>query len=71
MQVPSTATTDTYVIGLTGGIASGKSSVCNRIEKLGAAVINCDKLGHKAYEPGMKAYEQVVQEFGKGELLNE
>ncbi len=55
------------MIGLTGGIASGKSSVCKRLEKLGAAVINCDKLGHKAYEPETKAYKQVVEEFGPGE----
>ncbi|XP_072041842.1 bifunctional coenzyme A synthase-like [Amphiura filiformis] len=57
--------TSPYIIGLTGGIASGKTSVCKRLEKLGAAIINCDQLGHKAYEPGMKAYEQVVKEFGQ------
>ena len=36
-----------YLIGLAGGIASGKSSVAKRLEKLGAYVIDCDKLGHQ------------------------
>ena len=39
-----------YVIGLTGGIASGKTSVAKRLEKLGAVRIDCDALGHVAYE---------------------
>ena len=39
-----------FVIGLTGGIASGKTSVAKRLEKLGATRIDCDALGHKAYE---------------------
>lgn len=34
-----------YIIGLTGGIGSGKSSVARRLEKLGAGIIDCDKLG--------------------------
>ena len=34
-----------YIIGLTGGIASGKSSVCRRLEGQGASVVDCDKLG--------------------------
>jgi len=34
-----------YVIGLTGGTASGKSSICDRLERLGAVIIDCDKLG--------------------------
>ncbi|XP_033639495.1 bifunctional coenzyme A synthase-like [Asterias rubens] len=54
-----------YVIGLTGGIASGKSSVCRRLEGLGAAVIDCDKLGHKAYLPGTQGFRRVVTEFGQ------
>ena len=35
-----------YILGLTGGIASGKSSLCQRLEKLGAAIVDCDKLGN-------------------------
>lgn len=43
-----------YIIGLIGGIASGKSVISQHFEKLGAAVINCDRLAHEVYEPGMK-----------------
>ncbi|KAE8574664.1 hypothetical protein XENTR_v10003524 [Xenopus tropicalis] len=53
-----------YVIGLTGGSGSGKSSIAKRLEDLGAAVIDCDKLGHQCYMPGGPAYEQVINEFG-------
>ena len=34
-----------YIIGLTGGIASGKSAICKRLEGLGAVSVDCDKLG--------------------------
>ena len=37
-----------YVIGLTGGIASGKSALCKRLEGLGAVSVDCDKLGRLA-----------------------
>ena len=39
-----------YVIGLTGGIASGKSSVAKRLEGLGAHIVDCDKLGLYTYD---------------------
>lgn len=55
-----------YIIGLTGGIASGKSAITKRLEKLGAKSINCDLLGHLAYEPGKKAYHQIIEAFGQG-----
>ncbi|KAG9474238.1 hypothetical protein GDO78_004512 [Eleutherodactylus coqui] len=55
-----------YVIGLTGGSGSGKSSIAKRLEKLGAALIDCDKLGHHSYKPGGLAYQQVIDEFGSG-----
>lgn len=60
-----------YIIGLTGGIASGKSSVCKRLRGLGAAVISCDQLGHQAYTPGKKAYEEIIENFGSGILTEE
>lgn len=53
-----------YVIGLTGGIASGKSAVCQRLKGLGAAIISCDQLGHQAYSPGKKAYKEIIDNFG-------
>ena len=60
-----------YVIGLTGGIASGKSAVCQRLKGLGAAVISCDQLGHQAYTPGKKAYKEIIENFGTGILTPE
>lgn len=59
-----------YVIGLTGGSGSGKSSIAKRLEKLGAVRIDCDKLGHEVYEPGTAAYHKVLEEFGS-DILNE
>lgn len=60
-----------YVIGLTGGIASGKSAVCKRLKGLGAAIISCDQLGHQAYTPGKKAYKEIIENFGSGVLTEE
>ncbi len=51
-------------IGLTGGIASGKSTVARLLEALGAHVIDADRLGHRVYEPGSSGFEKVVNEFG-------
>ncbi len=53
------------VIGLTGGIASGKSTVARLLESWGAYMIDADKLGHKAYLQGTRAYRQVVETFGE------
>ncbi|KAK2714207.1 bifunctional coenzyme A synthase-like [Artemia franciscana] len=53
-----------HVIGLTGGIASGKSSIAKRLENLGAGIVDCDSLGHRAYLPGTKCFEDVLQAFG-------
>lgn len=59
-----------YVIGLTGGSGSGKSSIAKRLEALGAVRIDCDKLGHEVYQPGTAAYHRVLEEFGS-DLLND
>ena len=56
-----------YIIGLTGGSGSGKSSIARRLEALGAVRIDCDKLGHEVYQPGTAAYHRVLEEFGSGE----
>lgn len=53
-----------YIIGLTGGIASGKTSISQHFKQLGAAAINCDKLAHEIYEPGTKCYEKLIEHFG-------
>ena len=55
-------------IGLTGGIASGKSTVAARMRELGLSVLNADLLAHRLMEPGQPAYEDVVREFGRGVL---
>lgn len=52
------------VIGLTGGIASGKSTAAEYLTAWGAVVIDADKLGHRAYSPDSPFFEKVVNEFG-------
>ena len=52
------------VVGLTGGIASGKSTAASLLGELGAHVIDADVLGHRAYNPGTSAFEAVVETFG-------
>lgn len=58
-----------YVIGLTGGSGSGKSSIARRLEALGAVRIDSDQLGHETYLPGATAHHRVVQEFGAGQAV--
>ena len=55
----------TIVIGLTGGIGSGKSTVAQYLAELGAVVIDADKVGHEAFKPGTPLYSEVVAAFGK------
>ena len=52
------------VIGLTGGIASGKSTVAARLAELGAAIIDADRIGHDILAPDGPAYRPVVEAFG-------
>lgn len=53
------------IIGLTGGIASGKSTAARHLGALGAHVIDADRLGHRAYEPGTAAHQAVIRTFGE------
>ena len=53
------------VIGLTGGIGTGKSEVARVLAGLGAAWISVDELGHQAYRPHTVTWRQVVEAFGK------
>lgn len=53
------------IIGLTGGIASGKSTVATTLQNWGAYVIDADKLGHRAYARGTDAFYKVVAQFGE------
>jgi dephospho-CoA kinase len=52
------------VIGLTGGIASGKSTAAEVLRDLGAVIIDADRLGHRSYEPGTPGFQKVVNAFG-------
>jgi phosphopantetheine adenylyltransferase/dephospho-CoA kinase len=52
------------VVGLTGGIASGKSTVARELARRGARVIDADKLGHRAYQVGTEAHREVIAAFG-------
>ncbi len=53
------------VIGLTGGIGSGKSAVSRFLAELGAVVIDADKVGHEAFKSGAELWREVVAAFGK------
>jgi len=53
-----------YIIGLTGGIASGKSSIANYLKELGAFIINADLVAHTIYDINGPAYEKLIDTFG-------
>ena len=58
------------LIGLTGGIASGKSIVAEMFQNLGAHIIDADRIGREIMIPGTDAYERVVNAFGR-EILKD
>lgn len=55
-------------VGLTGGLASGKSFVGRALADLGCLLVKADELGHLVLEPDGEAFEAVVKEFGRGIL---
>jgi dephospho-CoA kinase len=55
-------------VGLTGGLASGKSFVGHALAELGCYLIEADKLGHEVMQLGAEAYDAIVREFGSGVL---
>jgi dephospho-CoA kinase len=57
-----------YLIGLTGGIASGKSTVARRLVEHGALHLDADQLARRVVEPGSACLDAIVAEFG-GEVL--
>ena len=57
-----------YVIGLTGGIGSGKSTVAEMLSRKGAKLLSADAVGHEVYEPGRPAYQEIVDAFGRNVL---
>src|SRR5258708_34656132 len=52
------------VIGLTGGVGSGKSTVAEMLRELGATVIDADQAAHEVYAAGTPGFEAVGKEFG-------
>jgi len=53
------------VIGLTGGIGSGKSTVSQFLAELGAVILNADEVGHEAFKPDTEIWREVVATFGR------
>ena len=53
------------IICMTGGLASGKTTASELLRSRGAEIIDADKLGHRAYDPGTQAYLQVIKAFGE------
>jgi dephospho-CoA kinase len=53
------------IIGLTGGIGSGKSTAARFLAQLGAEVIDLDKVGNEALKKGKNSYKKAVREFGE------
>ncbi|WP_298229866.1 dephospho-CoA kinase [Gryllotalpicola sp.] len=59
------------VIALTGGIASGKSTVSQRLAELGAVVVDADKIVREVQRPGEDAFERIVETFGPGVIAED
>jgi dephospho-CoA kinase len=57
-------------VGLTGGVACGKSTIAAMFERRGAYVVRADEVAHELMEPGQSVYKAVVEQFGRG-ILNE
>ncbi|HNR65100.1 MAG TPA: dephospho-CoA kinase [Atribacterota bacterium] len=56
------------IVGLTGGIVSGKSTVAKMFKQLGAQIIDADKIARSIVQPGEKAWQSIVENFGRGIL---
>lgn len=57
-----------YVVGLTGGIGSGKSEVANAFAGMGIEIVDADALAHRLSAPGEPGYAAIVGSFGRGVL---
>ncbi|MCK4390144.1 MAG: dephospho-CoA kinase [Desulfobacterales bacterium] len=53
------------LLGVTGGIASGKSTVAHMLKEMGAPIIDFDLIARQVVEPGKPAYKQIIEYFGK------
>ena len=59
------------IVGLTGGIVGGKSTVASMFKDLGAKIVDADKLGHSVILPHRPAWEKITRLFGKDILRND
>ena len=57
------------IVGLTGGIASGKSTVAAMLADLGAEIVDADEIAHDIEKPGRPAYREIADRFGRDVLL--
>jgi dephospho-CoA kinase len=62
---------NSLLLGVTGGIATGKTTVVRMLEELGAPVIDFDLLARQVVEPGEPAWKDIVRYFGEGILLKD
>ena len=53
-----------FAFGLTGGLASGKSTVARYFQELGAHIVDADRLGHELIEPDQAAFQAIIDHFG-------
>lgn len=60
-----------YLVGLTGGIASGKSVVSNYLKQKGIPIIDADVVAREVVEPGTKGLQKIVDHFGTDYLTSE
>lgn len=52
------------IIGLTGGIAAGKSTVADMLSRRGAVIIDADRVAHEVYAPSTEGYQRIIERFG-------
>ena len=62
---PNTIKTNALLLGVTGGIASGKTTVANFFEDLGAVIIDFDIIARQVVEPGTPCFREIVEVFGQ------
>jgi dephospho-CoA kinase len=61
----------THVIGLTGGMGSGKSTASQYLTELGAIIVDADKIGHEVYQPNTTLWRQLIKIFGNQILASD
>ena len=59
-----------YVVGLTGGIGSGKSAAADEFARLGASVVDTDAIAHALTQPGGAAVPEIEKRFGRQFVLD-